>query len=87
MDKKTIKELEAVLDKKFDQKLKPINQKLAGHDDQFKSISQKLDSLTLDMIDVQKKTDLIPDIHSLIKDTREKVEEQEQRIEALESAA
>lgn len=57
----------------FDIKLEPIN--------------SKLDALTLDMIDVQKKTDVIADIHDMVKDTRETVEDHEQRIQTLESAA
>ncbi len=73
MDKKTLNDFERILDSKLDQKLKPIN--------------SKLDALTLDMIDVQKKTDILPDLHSMIKDTKEKVDEHEQRIEALEHAA
>ncbi len=78
----------------IEEKLEPIKKTLELHDNQFKSISvkldehsQKLDSLMLDMVDVQKKTDVLPDYHSLIKDTRENVKDHEQRIEALETAA
>ena len=39
------------------------------------------------MIDVQKKTDILPDLYSLIKDTRDKVKELEQRVDVLESPA
>jgi len=56
-------------------------------DHKLEPVNQKLDSLTLDMIDVQKKTDLLPDLHSLIKDTREKVDELDERVERLETAA
>lgn len=84
MDKKDLKQIETILDKKLDgkldQKLKPISQKLDEH-------SSKLDALVLDMADVQRKTDAIPDIHSYIKDTSEKVRDHEERIEALEAAA
>ena|SRR3989344_4847234 len=77
-----------------DEQFRSIGAKLEEHDSQFKSInakleehSSKLDALTLDMIDVQKKTDIIPDIHSMIKDTREEVDKFEQRVERLETAA
>lgn len=80
MDKKTAKALELILDKKFDQKLEPIHKKLDEH-------STKLDSLMLDMFDVQKKTDVLPDLHSMIKDTKEKVDELEERVDRLETAA
>ncbi|OGD95533.1 hypothetical protein A3A48_00755 [Candidatus Curtissbacteria bacterium RIFCSPLOWO2_01_FULL_37_9] len=59
--------------------LKPVNKKLDEH-------SQKLDSLTLDMIDVQKKTDVLIDIQSYIEDTKEKVDDHEERIQRLENA-
>ena len=61
------------IEKLLDTKLEPIN--------------QKLDSLMLDMIDVQKKTDILPDLYSLIKDTRDKVKELKQRVGVLESPA
>ena len=80
MDKKTLKQIEVVLDKKLDEKLKPINKKLDEH-------SSKLDALTLDMIEVQKKVDVIADIHDIVKGTRETVKDHEQRLEALETAA
>ncbi len=74
--------------------LKPINKKLDEHDDQFKSInakldehSVKLDSLTLDMINIQKKTDVLPDLHSYIKNTKEKVDELEERVDRLEAVS
>ncbi len=64
MDKKTLKELESILDKKFDQKLKPINSKLdtltldmAEVQSKLEPINSKLDALTLDMIEVQRKTE------------------------------
>ena len=44
----TLKKIEEVLDKKLDQKLEPIKKTLDEHSD-------KLDALTLDMINVQKK--------------------------------
>ncbi len=71
MDKKTVKELESILDKKLDQKLEPIN--------------SKLDALTLDMIEVQRKTDVIGDIHDMVKDTSETVNDHEQRLKAIEN--
>ncbi|OGD86084.1 hypothetical protein A3B51_03565 [Candidatus Curtissbacteria bacterium RIFCSPLOWO2_01_FULL_41_18] len=76
----TLKKIEEVLDKKLDQKLESIKKKLDEHSD-------KLDALTLDMIDVQKKTDLLPDLHSMIKGTKEKVDDHEERIQRLENAA
>jgi len=76
----TLKKIEEVLDKKFDQKLEPIKKKLDEHSD-------KLDALTLDMINIQKKTDVLPDLHSYIKNTKEKVDELEERVERLETAA
>lgn len=80
MDKKTLKDLEMVLDKKLDQKLDPIKKVQGEH-------SSKLDALTLDMIDVQKKTDMIADIHDMLKDTKERVDNHEQRIQTIESAS
>ena len=44
----SLKKIEEVLDKKLDQKLEPIKKTLDEHSD-------KLDALTLDMINVQKK--------------------------------
>ena len=73
MDKKAVNALELILDKKFDQKLEPIH--------------KKLDALTLDIIDIQEKTAIIPDLHSMIKDTKEKVDNHDQRTEILEHAA
>lgn len=69
MDKKTLKNLEGLLGRKLDQKLKPVN--------------SKLDALTLDIIDVQKKTDAIADIHDLVRDASGKVNDHEQRIQTL----
>lgn len=86
----TLKKIEEVLDKK----LNPINKKLDEHDQQFRNIatkldehSTKLDSLTLDMIDVQKKTDILPDLYSIVKGTKEIADDHEQRIQNLETAA
>ena len=72
----TLKQIKEVLQIE----LKPINKKLDEH-------STKLDSLTLDMIEVQKKTDVLPGLHSYIKDTKEKVDDHEERIQRLENAA
>ncbi|OGD94034.1 hypothetical protein A2697_03415 [Candidatus Curtissbacteria bacterium RIFCSPHIGHO2_01_FULL_41_44] len=72
----TLEQIKEVLQ----EELKPINKKLAEH-------SVKLDSLTLDIIDVRKKTDILPDLYSLIKDNKEKTEEQDERIQRLENAA
>ena len=83
----TLGEIEGALEKKLDQKLNPIKKSLDGHDNLFKSIVQRLDSLTLDMVDVQKKTDILPDLYSLIKGTKEKVDEHEERLRQLEPAA
>ena len=90
---KKLKPIRTKLDS-HDGQFKSIRTKLDSHDGQFKSIrtkldehSEKLDSLTLDMIMVQKKTDLLPDLHSLIKDTKVKVDELEERVERLETAA
>lgn len=71
----TLKQIKEVLQKE----LKPINKKL----DEY---STKLDLLTLDMIEVQKKTDVLPDLHSYIKDTKEKIDDHEERIQRLENA-
>lgn len=86
----TLKKLVEVLDKK----LGPINRKLDKHDGQFRTInakldehSQRLDSLLLDVVDVQKKTDILPDLYSLIKGTKEKVDEHEDQLQRLEEAA
>ena len=76
----TLKKIEDVLDKKLDQKLRPINTKLEEH-------SSKLDALTLDVIDIQKKTDVLPDLHSYIKNTKEKVDELEKRVDRLEAVS
>ena len=75
----TVKKLEEVLDKKLDQKLEPIRKTLDEH-------SQRLDSLVLDMVDVQKKTDILPDLYGLIKDNKEKVDKLEERVGSLETA-
>ena len=73
MNNTDLKQIEVLLDKK----LNPIKKTLEEH-------STKLDSLTLDMVDVQKKTDVIADIHSLIGDVKEKVNDHEERISQLE---
>ena len=39
------------------------------------------------MINVQKKTDVLPNLHSYIKDTKEKVDELGERVERLETTA
>lgn len=69
----TLKKIGDLLDKKLDQKLEPVN--------------QKLDSLTIDMMNVQKKTDALKDIQSYLVETVEKVEDHEDRIQRLETAA
>lgn len=53
-------------------------------DSKLEPVNQKLDSLTLDMIDVQKKTDVIKDLHSYIKDTDHDLKDIQQRVEILE---
>lgn len=80
MDKRDLKQIETILDKKLDQKLEPIKKVQGEH-------SSKLDALTLDMIEVQKKTDVLPNLHSYVKDTSDKVKDLEERVEILESAA
>lgn len=72
----TLKQIKKVLK----DELEPINKKLDEH-------SAKLDSLTLDMIEVQKKTDVLSDLHMYIKDTKEKVDGHEDRIQRLESVS
>lgn len=57
----------------IDQKLEPVN--------------QKLDSLTLDMVDVQNKTNVLKDIQSYMEDTKEKVDNHKHWIQNLENAA
>ena len=83
MNKSDLKKIWEILDTK----LKPITKKLDVHDNHFKSISQKLDALTAGMDEVQKKTDAIADIHSIHEDTKEKVEDHEQRLKTLETTA
>lgn len=80
MDKKNLRQIETILDQKLDQKLEPIKKAQGEH-------SSKLHALTLDMIEVQKKTDAIAVIHDMVKDTRETVKDHEQRLQALETAA
>lgn len=79
----TLKQLKEALK----EELKPINQKLDAHSKQIEVLSTNMDSLILDMVDVQKKTDVLPDIHSLTKETREDVKDHEQRIFMLENTA
>lgn len=64
----------------IEEKLEPIKKTLGEYTD-------KLDALTLDMLDVQKKTDVLPDLHTMIKGTIEEFKGHEQRIEVLETAA
>ncbi len=56
-------------------------------DTKLEPVNQKLDSLTLDMIDVQKKTDVLVDLQSYIEDTSEKTKNLEKRVEKLEHQA
>lgn len=76
----TLKKIEEVLDKK----LKPIVKKIDNQDSRFGILEEKIDSLTLDMVEVQRKTDAIADIHDLVKGTREQVKDHEERIAAIE---
>ena len=76
MSNVTLKQIKEVLQ----EELKPINKKLDEH-------STKLDSLTLDMIDVQRKTDVLKDLQSYMEDTKGKVDDHEERIQRLENAA
>lgn len=73
MNKNDLEEIGQLIDQKLDNKLEPIN--------------QKLDSLTRDMIDIQKKTDILPDLFSIVKGTKEIVDDHEERIQNLETAA
>lgn len=97
MKKSDLQEIGSLIEEKLEpikETLEKHGRMLEQHDNQFKSISakldehtEKLDSLMLDMVDVQKKTDVLPDYHSMIKDTREEIKDHEQRIEALENVA
>ena len=80
MNQKDLSDIGSLIDQKLDEKLEPIHRKLDEH-------TVKIDSLTRDMIDVQKKTDILPDLYSLIKGTKEIVDDHEQRIQNLETAA
>ncbi len=80
MNQKDLTDIGSLIDQKLDEKLEPIHRKLDEH-------TVKIDSLTRDMIDVQKKTDILPDLYSLIKGTKEIVDDHEQRIQNLETAA
>lgn len=71
----------------IEEKLEPIKKTLNTHTNTLSEVTDKLDSLTLDMIEVQKKTDVIADIHDMLKDTKDKVDDHEQRIKVLEHAA
>lgn len=89
MNKTDLEQIGALIE----EKLEPIKKTLDDHDGQFTSIkktlddhSQKLESLFLDIVDVQKKTDILPDIYDIVKGTKEKVDEHEERIEVLENA-
>lgn len=79
----TLKQIKEVLK----EELKPIKEELDDHSKILGNLSTNIDSLILDMADVQKKTDALPDIHSLIKDTREEVKDHEQRLRILENTA
>lgn len=72
MNKTDLQQFEKVLDKKLDQKLKPVY--------------RKLDALTADVVSIQQETKIIKDIHENTKDTRQKVQDLEARVEVLESA-
>lgn len=71
----------------IEEKLEPIKETLDKHTKILSEHSDKLDSLTLDMIEVQRKTDAIADIRDMLEDTKGKVDDHEQRIEVLEHAA
>lgn len=75
MDIITVKDLKNILK----EELEPIKKTLDEH-------TEKLDSLTLDMADVQKKTDAIPDIRSLLEGTKTQIDDHEERITTLEAA-
>ena len=83
MNPKAVKDLKQFIKNE----LEPINNKLDGHDEQFSYINEKLDSLTLDMANVQKKTDAIADIRDMLKGTKAQVNDHEERIATLEQAA
>ncbi|MDO8486981.1 MAG: hypothetical protein Q7S45_01655 [Candidatus Curtissbacteria bacterium] len=94
MTDENLKKITKIVRVEIGDALKPVNKKLDGHDSQFKSITKKLDehsqrleSLYLDMTDVQKKTDLLPDIYDIVKGTKEKVDDHEERLQVLENAA
>ncbi len=82
MDPKAVKALEQILDKK----LEPVNNKLDKLSQTIDEHTEKLDSLTLDMSDVQKKTDAIADIRDMLSGTKTQVNDHEERITTLEAA-
>lgn len=83
---KRLKPIRGIIDEQLQKRLKPISRKLDEHSRKLDEHSRKLDALTLDVINVQQKTDLIPDLHSMIVDTRDKVLELDQRVTVLENA-
>ena len=73
-----LKKIKGVVEVGIETALEPIKQTLGEH-------SSKIDSLVLDMADVQSKTDVLPDLHSYITDTKQKVDDIEERVERLET--
>lgn len=93
MTDEDLKKITKVVKLEINDALDNVNKKLDDNGNQFMSITSKLDehsikldSLMLDMVDVQKKTDVLPDLHSMIKDTKEKVDELQERVDRLETA-
>ena len=60
---KRLKPIRGIIDEQLQKQLTPINKKLDEHTKKLDEHSRKLDALTLDVINVQQKTDLIPDLH------------------------
>ena len=87
MNKTDLAQIEVVVGKKLKEELKPIKVILDEHTRKLDEHSERLDSLTLDMINVQKKTDILPDIFDYVKGTKEKVDDLEKRVETLEAAS
>lgn len=98
MKKIDLKQIGTLLDKKLDQKLKPIKQTLNSHDQQFKRINQrldchgkqferinqKLDAHSESLVIIENNVKVLPDVGSLIKHHSEKLEDHEKRIGELE---
>lgn len=74
MKTKDLKQIEILLDKKLDQKLKPLKKILEEH-------SRKLDDLLVDVVDIQEEIKILPDLASKL----EKIDRLEERVEIIEN--